>query len=78
MSMWLLVSVETISSLIERFLADPRLTVQVEDSARVRQLEEEVERLRKERDNLFRLYTMECDKSMAAYDLLRQHHIKWR
>ena len=66
------------SSPIEDFFRDPVLTIRFETADRVKELEVQVERLTAERDRLFYLYSTECDVCARAYDLLREHGIKWR
>lgn len=62
---------ETISSLIERFLERPVLEVKISDSAEIEQLRSEVEQLRKENDSLLFRYRNEVDQNLRLEDFLR-------
>lgn len=66
------------SSPIEDFFRHPVITVSLESSDRIKELERQVDDLISERDRLFALYRNECDISMRAIDLLHAHDIKWR
>ena len=66
------------SSPIEDFFCNPRLVVQLEDSAQIQALKARVAVLESENARLLSLYSRECQISMRAVDLLRLHGINWR
>lgn len=56
----------------------PVIEVRLAKTADVIALEEENERLRRERDFLRSQYANECEVNLRLEDILREHHIKWR
>lgn len=69
---------ETISSLIERFLERPVLEVKISDSAEVENLRNELQALQKENDALLFRYRNEVDRSLRLEDFLRRNGVNPR
>ena len=69
---------ETISSLIERFLERPVLEVKISDSAEVENLRNELQDLQKENDALLFRYRNEVDRSLRLEDFLRRNGVNPR
>lgn len=69
---------ETISSLIERFLERPVLEVKISDSAEVEYLRNELQALQKENDALLFRYRNEVDRSLRLEDFLRRNGVNPR
>lgn len=56
----------------------PVIEVRLAKTADVQALEEENERLRRERDHLLSQYTNECEINLRLEDILRAHGISTR
>lgn len=69
--MWRLVRMETISSLIENFLAHPHIDVSLSDSKEVLQLRQELDAAKQEAARCQALYGREVVRCLKYEDYLR-------
>lgn len=65
------------SAFIE-WLKNPRIKVELVDSADMRELQERVSLAEQEAKRASLLYARECDLNARLIDLLKLHGIKWR
>ena len=60
------------------WLKNPRIKVELVDSAEMRELQERVSLAEQEARRASLLYARECDLNARLIDLLKLHGIKWR
>lgn len=60
------------------WLKNPRIKVELVDSAEMRELQERVSLAEQEAKRASLLYARECDLNARLIDLLKLHGIKWR
>lgn len=65
------------SAFIE-WLKNPRIKVELVDSAEMRELQERVSLAEQEAKRASLLYARECDLNARLIDLLKQNGVKWR
>lgn len=73
-----MVRMETLYFLIERWLADPHLTISLSPAAEVEDLRKQVRDLTAERDRIFHLYRSEVIINNRLTDLCKEYGLDWR
>lgn len=67
---------KSLTSVLADFLENPVIELQVTDSKKVAQLQDEIARLKGEVERLQYMYSVECQYSLKYRDALQAHGIK--